>query len=116
MKESLEDFGEARLAMRLVIWLSKFSRGEPEVPPIEALTQAGLGAALSASQGAISRILTRLAAAEVLVGERRRVRGRLRAVKIYRLTWKGEELVRELSRAADQPKSAVAPTSVSTEP
>ena len=54
---------------------------------------------LSATQGAVSKVLRRLTAADVVRPQRRHVPGRSRRVKVYLLTFRGDELVREIQRA-----------------
>ncbi|MHB8352545.1 MAG: PKD domain-containing protein [Thermoplasmata archaeon] len=71
--------------------------GRDEVPGSE-WTQSGLSQALEIPQNALSNILRRLVAADILVEELSHVRGRPRRVKIYRLTREGETLARTFAR------------------
>jgi hypothetical protein len=100
MIDPLPSLQEARLARRLLFRLSELPPLGPEDRPVDAFTQAGLVASLGATQGAIARILVRLDAAGVLLVDRQRVSGRVRSTKIYRLSSRGEMLVRELSGKA----------------
>ncbi|HEV2429768.1 MAG TPA: hypothetical protein VGV64_08020, partial [Thermoplasmata archaeon] len=71
--------------------------GPEEIPP-KSISQAGMVEALGVTQGALTGCLSRLVAAGILRVQRSHVRGHDRRVKVYELTSKGEELVRELRR------------------
>ena len=85
-----------RLSLRLVVQLSRWG------PPADGgvarpeSTQQGLAQDLSATQGAVSKVLARLVAAEMVRPERRHVRGVDRRVRAYYLTARGEALAREV--------------------
>jgi Transcriptional regulator PadR-like family len=88
--------GEIRLSLRIVVHLSGVRPvGDDGVGPLEA-TQEGMSVALAVTQGAVSKILRRLVAAEVVRPERRHDRGQNRRVKVYALTHRGESLAREI--------------------
>ncbi len=59
-------------------------------------TQQGIASALSVTQGAVSKILGPLVAAEVVRKERRHVRGQNRRVKTYFLTVRGDRLAEQI--------------------
>ena len=87
---------ELRTSIRLLLHIARQGRfGPGEIPP-GSLTQAGMSTALGTSQGAVSNSLGRLVDGGVLEVERGHVRGRVMRVKFYRLTARGEELVRRL--------------------
>jgi DNA-binding MarR family transcriptional regulator len=85
-----------RLALRVVVELAR------RPPPADGgtaqwqSTQQGLAEQLSVTQGAVSKVLARLVAAEVATQERRHVYGVTRRVRVYFLTRQGEELAREI--------------------
>jgi DNA-binding MarR family transcriptional regulator len=66
-------------------------------------TQAGIAASLATTQGAVSKILARLRAAEVVRRERRHVRGQPRRMKVYFLTRRGEILAAEIREKLGPP-------------
>lgn len=82
-----------RLALRMVVHLAQV--GPPRLPTEEAppqSTQQGIAEALSATQGAVSKVLRRLIAGELVRWERRHVPGRFRRVRVYFLTVQGEQM------------------------
>jgi DNA-binding transcriptional ArsR family regulator len=89
---------QVRLSERVVVLLAREGRlGEDSVVrPVR--TQAGLAAALDSNQSAVSKVLRRLAAAELLTEERRHVQGRNPRLKVYALSRRGEVLAREVAR------------------
>lgn len=85
-----------RLSLRIVTHLSRAGvLPSDEIARYES-TQEGIAQSLSVTQGAISKILGPLVAAEVVRGERRHVRGLDRRVKTYSLTLKGDTLAQEI--------------------
>ena len=87
---------ELRTSIRLLFHIQRQGRYGPGETPPESLTQAGMARALGLSQGAVSNSLGRLESGGALEVERAHVRQRLMRVKVYRLTVRGEELVRRL--------------------
>ncbi len=88
-----------RLALRMVVHLARVGPSRlplEEAPPQS--TQQGIAEALSATQGAVSKVLRRLIAGELVRWERRHVRGRFRRVRVYFLTTQGEQMA-EKTRA-----------------
>jgi len=85
-----------RLSLRLVVQLSRW--GPPADGGVARLesTQQGLAQDLSTTQGAVSKVLARLVAAEIVRPERRHVRGVERQIRVYYLTAMGEALAREV--------------------
>lgn len=82
-----------RLAVRLIVHLATLA---PPVNPTDEAsarsTQEGIAGSLSASQGAVSKVLRRLIAVELVRSERRYVPGRRRRFRVYFLTAKGTQL------------------------
>jgi len=102
-----------RLSQRVVVHLFQLGRGDPDEVGHPGATQRGICEALDADQSAVSKALRRLTAAEVVVTERRHIRGGDRRVNVYRLTRRGELLAHEVLsrvRASAPPVPAVAPT------
>jgi DNA-binding PadR family transcriptional regulator len=90
---------QVRLSLRVVVHLHRAGPpGEDEVARLES-TQQGLVRSLGVTQGAVSKILSRLVAAEVIRQERRHVRGLNRRVRAYFLTARGLALAREIEAA-----------------
>jgi len=106
-----------RLALRMVVYLDQVGPPNDGGTVAPEATQEGLASALSATQGAVSKVLRRLEAANVVDRESRHVRGRDRRVQVYFLTASGAELAREieerfgLARRGPPPPRA-APTSM----
>jgi len=87
-----------RIPYRILLHVARQGRvGSNEVPP-DSLSQAGMVEALGVRQGAVAAALQRLVAAELLEVERSHVQGGDRRLKVYRLSPRGEELVRDLRR------------------
>jgi DNA-binding MarR family transcriptional regulator len=85
-----------RLSLRILAHLARVGPlGSDEVASPES-TQQGIARALSVTQGAVSKILGPLVAAEVIRRERRHVRGKDRRVKVYFLTVRGDELAKKV--------------------
>ena len=85
-----------RLSLRLVVQLGRW-----RLPPDGGTarwesTQQGLAQSLSVTQGAVSKVLARLVAAEVVRQERRHVHGVDRRVRVYYLSPQGEGLALEI--------------------
>ncbi len=85
-----------RLALRTVVHLSQLD--PPVLASAEApqrSTQQGIALALSATQGAVSKVLRRLIAGGLVRWERRHVAGRYRRVRVYFLTPDGGRIASE---------------------
>lgn len=91
---SIED--SVRLSLRIVIQLGRIGPPGDNGDARSESTQQGLAQALSVTQGAVSKVLSRLVAAEVVGHERHHVLGLDRRVQVYFLTRRGEELAREI--------------------
>lgn len=89
---------QVHLSERILVLLAREGRLTEESPARPIRTQGGLVVALGSNQSAVSKILRRLVAAELLTEERRHVRGRDRRLKVYALTRRGELLAREVAR------------------
>jgi len=85
-----------RLALRLVVQLDRLGGLGPDGEGRLEATQEGLAEALQVTQGAVSKVLARLVAVEVVGAERRHVRGRPRRVQVYYLSPQGRGLAREI--------------------
>ncbi|MCI4356171.1 MAG: hypothetical protein L3K18_03365 [Thermoplasmata archaeon] len=85
-----------RTSERLLIHVARQGVLGPEEVAPRPLCQAGMIEALGVSQGALTGVLRRLVAGQVLRESREHVRGIDRRVKVYRLTPAGERLVRQI--------------------
>jgi DNA-binding MarR family transcriptional regulator len=85
-----------RLSTRIVLHLSRLGHLGPDDVGLPGSTQRGIGEALAAEQSAVSKVLRRLVAAEVVEVGRRHVQGQGRRVNVYTLTRRGQVLAREL--------------------
>lgn len=92
----LPRLNEARLARRIVLHLAHQPRLTDDDVATVAYTQAGLADAIVATQGAVSKIAVRLVAAGILNVQKRHVQRSERRLRVYTLTWKGENLALEL--------------------
>jgi DNA-binding transcriptional ArsR family regulator len=90
------DREQVRLSLRLVVQLSWVGIPSYDGAARKESTQEGLSQALSVTQGAVSKVLRRLVAAEMVCRERRHVRGVDRRVRVYFLSRQGETLAREI--------------------
>jgi len=85
-----------RISQRIVLHLgSQGALGPHEVAPI-GFSQPGMSKALGIRQNALTNVLRRLVAADVVVEDVRHVQGQPRRLKVYQLTPRGEALAREL--------------------
>jgi len=99
-----------RLSRRIVVHLFGLGRRAPDDVGRPEATQRGIGAALGAEQSAVSKVVRRLIAAEVVTAARIHVRGVDRRVNVYSLTRKGELLAHEIrSRGAPAPEPMRSP-------
>jgi hypothetical protein len=85
-----------RLALRVVVQLDRLGPPGPDGSARPEATQDGLASNLGVTQGAVSKVLARLVAAEVVRQERRHVHGVDRRVRVYYLTPQGEGLALEI--------------------
>jgi DNA-binding MarR family transcriptional regulator len=88
----------ARLSERVVVQLARSGRMDPEAPVRRERTQQGLAEVLASNQSAVSKVLRRLVAAEIVEEERRHIAGAGYRMKAYALTRRGELLAREVAR------------------
>ena len=89
---------QVRLSMRIIMHLTPAQgHGETSSAGPES-TQGGMATALCVTQGAVSKILARLIAVGVVRDESHHVRGKLRRMRVYFLTYKGELLARDVIR------------------
>lgn len=85
-----------RLSLRIMTHLAQVGPlGSDDVARPES-TQQGIARALSVTQGAVSKIIGPLVAAEVVRKERLHVRGQNRRVKVYFLTVRGDRLAAQI--------------------
>lgn len=95
---------QVQLALRLIVHLSGVSPPGDDGLGRPDSTQQGIADALGVTQGAVSKVLRRLRAVEVLRTERRHVPGRTYRVRVYLLTRRGELLAGEIrARLASSP-------------
>jgi DNA-binding MarR family transcriptional regulator len=92
---------QTRLAIRLVLHLARYGTPREDGSGKPEATQEGISMALSTTQGAVSKILSRLAAAGALRYEHRRVEARGRRVRVYGLTRRGELLAAEVRQSLE---------------
>jgi DNA-binding PadR family transcriptional regulator len=85
-----------RLSIKVVVLLDHWGPPDNNGSARREMTQQGLAETLSVTQGAISKVLIRLAAADVVRTNRRHVAGLARRVRVYSLTRDGERLAREI--------------------
>ena len=85
---------QVRLALRVILHLSRVGRPWPDDIARPESTQRGVAESLHATQGAISKVLHRLSAVDVVGHSRRHVQGQDRRVHTYYVTVKGEELAK----------------------
>jgi len=85
-----------RLALRLLVQLDRVGGLGPNGDGRPEATQEGLAEALHVTQGAVSKVLGRLMAVNIVAQERRHVRGRDRRVRVYFLSREGVGLAREI--------------------
>ena len=88
--------GTVRISQRVLFHIASFGRIAPSDVAPWGLCQGGMVDALEVNQGALTGVLRRRVAGGVLQVNREHVRGANRRVKVYRLTFSGEQLVREL--------------------
>ncbi|MCI4340422.1 MAG: hypothetical protein L3J73_04055 [Thermoplasmata archaeon] len=85
-----------RVSQRIVLHLAGLGTlGHDEVAPV-GFTQIGMSEVLGVRQNALTNVLRRLVAADVVTEDTRHVRGQPRRLKVYRLTSRGEALARDL--------------------
>ena len=87
-----------RLSQRIVLHLAAQGTLGPDEVASLGFTQTGISRALSVRQNALTNVLRRLVAAEVVVTDVRHVHGQPRRLKVYRLTARGLALARDLRR------------------
>lgn len=93
----------ADTAGRVITHLASLGRlGNDEVGRL-GFTQKGMGEALTIRQGTLTKVLSRLEAAEVVEVDRRHVRGQPRRLNVYRLTALGESVARDLRHRGAPP-------------
>jgi len=92
--DSLEE--RVRLALRVVVLLDRWGPPGDNGSARWEATQQGLAESLSVTQGALSKVLSRLTAADVVTSDPRHVRGMARRVRVYSLTRDGEAMARDI--------------------
>jgi hypothetical protein len=85
-----------RASDEILLHLGSLGRPSPDEVGDPSRTQGGMSERLGMPQNVVSPILRRLAAARVVTFEVRHVRNGRRRLKVYRLTDRGEAIVREL--------------------
>jgi DNA-binding MarR family transcriptional regulator len=91
------EMDQTPLSERIVVQLARQGRIEFEAPVRPTRTQQGLADALASNQSAVSKVLRRLEAADIVTGERRHIVGSGQRKKAYALTRRGELLAREVA-------------------
>jgi DNA-binding MarR family transcriptional regulator len=87
---------DADLAGRVIRHLASLGRlGNDEVGRL-GFTQRGMIDALGIRQGTLTKVLSRLEAAQVIEVDRRHVQGQPRRLNVYRLTALGESVARDI--------------------
>ena len=90
-----------RVSQRIVLHLARQGALHDNDVATVGYTQAGMANALGVRQNALTNVLTRLMAAQILRVELRHVSGQPRRLKVYSLTNRGEALARDLRGAVD---------------
>jgi len=86
----------ANLAGKVIVHLSLLGRlGNDDVGRL-GFTQAGMSDSLGIRQGSLTKVLSRLEAAQVIQVDRRHVQGQSRRLNVYRLTALGESVARDI--------------------
>ncbi|MCI4320315.1 MAG: PKD domain-containing protein [Thermoplasmata archaeon] len=85
-----------RVSQRIVLHLARQGALHDDDVATVGYTQAGMASALGVRQNALTNVLTRLMAAQILRVELRHVSGQPRRLKVYTLTSRGEALARDL--------------------
>lgn len=85
---------QIQLALRVLLLLSRIGRPSPDDIARPESTQQGIADTLHATQGAVSKVLQRLSAADVVRHTSLRVRGRTRRVRVYFVTVRGGDLAK----------------------
>jgi PKD repeat protein len=88
------DGAAGSISDRLLVRLYDLGRPDPNAPVPDGFTQDGLAAALGTVQSGIARSLLRLEEAGMIASEVAHVPNRVRRVKVYRLSPRGESEVR----------------------
>ncbi len=83
---------QVRLALRVVIHLHRLGPLLPDDTARPESTQRGMARSLGVTQGAVSKVLARLAAVDVVGHARHHVRGESRRMQAYFLTARGAYL------------------------
>jgi DNA-binding MarR family transcriptional regulator len=94
---------QVRLALRVVLHLARTGVLETGETVHAESTQQGMAASLNATQGAVSKVLQRLVAAEVVKHDRHHVWGQGRRMRAYSLTARGAELARRYRAQPSDP-------------
>jgi len=87
-----------RTSEEILLHLGRMGHPHPDEVSDARRTQGGIGEHLGRPQNVVSPILRRLVAAGVVAVEVRHVKGGAHRMKVYRLTDRGEALVRNLRR------------------
>ena len=95
---------EIRLALRVVLHLSHAGPLEAGSVVSPRSTQQGMASDLGVTQGAVSKVLRRLAAAGVVRHARHHVQGRGRRMRAYCLTARGLDIVRRWQERVSDPR------------
>lgn len=96
---------QIRLALRVVVHLARTGPLEPGVIAPQGSTQQGIATSLQVTQGAVSKVLRRLVAADVVRHERHHVNGEDRRMQAYSLTARGSTLARQYRERFLEPDS-----------
>jgi DNA-binding MarR family transcriptional regulator len=95
---------QIRLALRVVVHLSRLGPLEPGSTAQPESTQQGMASRLQVTQGAVSKVLRQLGAADVVRHARHHVQGGERRMRAYFLTARGLDLARRYrERVPDSP-------------
>ncbi len=105
-----------RVSQRIVLHLASLGTlGHDEIAPV-GFTQIGMSEVLGVRQNALTNVLRRLVAANVVAEDVRHVRGQPRRLKVYRLTSRGELLARDLRHTHGRPRAPPTPSRGSDDP
>lgn len=95
---------QTQLSIRIVAHLARVGPPSESGLVRQESTQQGMAVALAVTQGAVSKVLEKLVAVELVRREQLHVPGRVRRVRVYSLTRRGEVLLEEMRARVSLPR------------
>jgi CRP-like cAMP-binding protein len=96
---------QVRLSLRIVIHLDRVGPPNEDGAARPESTQQGMAETLQTTQGAVSKVLRRLVAVDVVRQQRHHVRGVDRRVRVYFLSPRGAELAQAIRQRFGLPSA-----------